>query len=846
MIKNSHEINKILRILFMGFLVLNFNIVNNFAAEQQNSPNVTISQIITSPVTQTIAPQPQIDSNISGMDTTSTSTTTVNQTNNQSSTKPDDKAKTTQDFEISSIVGGEFLKIKDSNEIKDSAEDANIYLNFDNVSLVNVVNYLAEQKKINVIPHRDLANATVTLTTRTALTKERAWNILLTLLEMNGFSMVQVGNLYRVVSNKENKFEPLPIVSMDPKNLPENETVVRFVYFFKNIKVDMVRDILGSMLDREGIIISTDLNACIIKETSIKIKRAMDILTELDQGGLSEQVKMIQLKHADALVLEKLFQDILQSAAQASASISFGSSSGKKERSFFSTTTRIIAEPRKNSLFMLGTQKSLDRITDFIYKYLDVPIGEADSRLHIKQINYAKAEDLKPILDDVIKPPTGQASDKSVLVGEYKFFEDVTIVAEKISTDQSTSTRGGGNRLIVACTKEDWKRIEKLIEKLDKPQPQVAFEIMIVTVQIDETKQLGSQTFGLLGRQPGMGINNTEFINLNPGISKNNITTPDNSHYIKLATAEFEGGDHPSFLTLGRPGTPGNPGSENIWSIIKTVFNVDNSHIIAQPFLVTNNNQPCCEEITKTQRIEAGLTSGKGEPSKLQWQDFQAKTRIELLPRMNLDGVVDLDIQIEISEFANVDPTEAKKSNQFLKTRTSMLSGEVLVLGGLTKRKGTEDEAKTPLLGDIPIIGSLFFKNKSKERTDSNLYIFIRPSIIKPKFDGSFDEYTQLKLDYAQYQLLKNDTYLKERDPIQRWFFKPADQSIKQKFLDGKRGIIRPLDNFVSSKFTPHMVNIKEDSYFKVSEELEKQKRLKLRSKSSTKDIVTTSPPIQA
>lgn len=815
MIIMSHKKNVLFLMLFMCLVFTILGRAFVYAEDQQSSVNVQISQVSTKPT-----------------DSTNTDLLKHDALDNQTamSGKNTTEPKQEQDFEISTILGGEFLKIKDTSEIQKTDEDANIYLNFDNVSLAAVVNYMAEQKKINILPHKDLPNATVTLTTRTPLTLERAWNILLTLLEMNGFSMVKVGNLYRVVSNKDNKFEALPIISTDPQKLPENESIVRFVYFFKNIKAEMVRDILGQMLDREGIIISTDLNACIIKDSCIKIKRAMKILTELDQGGLSEQIKIIELKHANAETLEKLFQDILQSSGQTDKAVHFADNTSKKERAFFSTNTRIIAEPIKNLLIMLGTQKNLDRITDFIDKYLDVPLGNADSRLHVKEIKYAKAEDLKPILEDVIRPPRGQGSDKSVIVGEYKFFEDVAIVAERAAVDQSSGSnaRGGGNRLIVACTKDDWLRLEKLIEKLDKPQPQIAFEIMIINVQTEELKQLGSQNFGFFGRQPGMGINNVEFANLSDEVTRQSSGQPTNiNHYIQLATSEFEGQGHPSFFTIGRAGTPDNPNSENIWSIIKMVFNVDNSHIIAQPFLVTNNNQPCREEITRTQRIYAGLTSGKGEPSKQQLQDFNATTKVELTPRMNLDGVVDLDIQIEVSEFENTDPEQAKKSNRLLKTRTSVLSGEVLVLGGLTKKRDDDDEDKTPLLGDIPIIGSLFFKNKRKNRAEQNLYIFIRPSIIKPKTDESFDEYTQLKLDYAKYQLLKNDTYLKDKDPIQRWFFKPPDQSIKQKMLDGKRGIIRPLDNFVSAKFTPRMVNLKEDSYFKVSEEIEKQKLLR-------------------
>ncbi|KKQ32657.1 MAG: General secretion pathway protein D [candidate division TM6 bacterium GW2011_GWF2_37_49] len=261
--------------LFMCLIVLVLGQCLVYAENQPDPINVQISQIVTK-----------------SMDQSNQEISTQNIDNTSTSMPNAEETKKSQDFEISSVFGGEFLKIKDTSQIQASEEDPNIYLNFDNVSLAAVVNYMAEQKKINILPHKDLPNATVTLSTRTPLTLERAWNILLTLLEMNGFSMVKVGNLYRVVSNKENKFEPLPIVSTDPQDLPENDTAIRFVYFFKNIKPEMVRDILGQMLDRDGIIISTDLNACIIKDTCIKIKRAMKILTELDQGGLSEQIKI--------------------------------------------------------------------------------------------------------------------------------------------------------------------------------------------------------------------------------------------------------------------------------------------------------------------------------------------------------------------------------------------------------------------------------------------------------------------------------------------------------------------------------------------------------------------------
>lgn len=750
-----------------------------------------------------------------------------------------------------SIIGGEVLKPKNDNEIIDAGQDADIYLNFDNASLGSIVNYIGEQKKINVIPHKDLAAANVTMSTRRGLTLNRAWNVVLTLLEMNGFSMVKVGNVYRVVSNKDNRYEPLPVYSSgtgtEPEDLPQSDMVVRYIYLFKNIKAELARDILGSMLDREGILISGDLNACIIKEKCFNIKSAMKIVKQLDMGGLSEQIKIIQLKNANADTVATLFQEVLgTTAGKDDRVIRFADRDSKKERTYFSSATKIFSEPIQNRLILLGTQKNLDKITDFIYKYIDIPIGGADSRLHIKEIRYAKAEDLKPILDDIIKPPKGQGSDKSVLVGEFKFFEDVIIAAEKAtSTDDTSSTRGGGNRLVISCNRDDWKRLEKIIAKLDKPQPQVALEVMIISVDIDTDRQLGSQMYQMFGHKLGLGINEFEARNLSSGefVDKSKVPPVTNqaANLIQLAESNYAGNGHPTFVTLGKAATQLSS-YENIWSIIKTMINSTNTNIVSQPFLVTNNNQACMVEVATSYRLDGELESRKGEPSKQKKVDVAASTKVEITPKMNLVGTVDLDIKVSVDEFIDPDPTAGSKTNRLLKTKSSMLAGEVLVLGGLTKRKNVENTWKTPILGDIPVIGSIFFKNKVKTRKEENLYIFIRPSIIKPRFEGAADEYTQLKLDYAKYQLLKNDTFLKDKDPIQRWFFRPPDQTIKQKLSDVKNGVIRPLDDFVFAKSMPRMVNIKADSYYKVSESLaEYEEKLKhKREKEQVEEVVTS------
>ena len=103
--------------------------------------------------------------------------------------------------------------------------------------------------------------------------------------------------------------------------------------------------------------------------------------------------------------------------------------------------------------------------------------------------------------------------------------------------------------------------------------------------------------------------------------------------------------------------------------------------------------------------------------------------------------------------------------------------------------------------------------------------------MIKPNFDGAPDEYTQLKLDYAKYQMIKNDNYSKEQDPVQRWFFKPTNHSIKDTLADARNGVFRPIDNFTYGRSQPKTVDIRHDPYFRASATIEKNKKRAMKSR---------------
>lgn len=181
-----------------------------------------------------------------------------------------------------------------------SKEPEEIYLNFEDATLASVVNFIGQQKKINIVPHKNLETLKVSLSTRTPYTLDQAWDVLLTLLEANQFSLVNVQGMYRVVPTNVTKQQPLPVHMGAPEKIPDNDKVIRFVYLFKNIHPENVKPILDQILIPGAVHYNTNLNTCVITEKALSIKRAMTIIQELDSGGLRESIKIVPLKQASA------------------------------------------------------------------------------------------------------------------------------------------------------------------------------------------------------------------------------------------------------------------------------------------------------------------------------------------------------------------------------------------------------------------------------------------------------------------------------------------------------------------------------------------------------------------
>lgn len=701
----------------------------------------------------------------------------------QSSKAPQNKATT------STKPVDDKNKEKSPKDLADK-DRKDIFLNFENSSLANVVNYMAELRGVNLLPDKTLSDIKVSLTIREALTVDGAWNIFMTLLEVSGFSIVEVGGLHKVLPKDKKLTEALPsYINVPYATLPDSDLTVRYVMFLQNLQVDAVKDLLVSLLsDKHTLYPYAQANCFIVTDRCYNIKSAMKIIQELDTMGQPETVVVLRLKRTNATDVKALIEGLMSKKQDNNPLARFFSKPAESTTEYFPTGTKIVAEERTNSLILMGSPDPIKKIEDFILNNIDVPLKGAESPLHIYELSYADATQVAEILTAVTAPPDQgpgqQAAKYGAIRGGVKYFKSMKFQVDK-----------EGNRLIVSCTdKQDWELLKTIIKDLDKPQPQVALETLFVSITASELNQMGGSIRNKKHGSIGPDVDFQAASLAGASLSTPSDTNKDPVSLLGNMLSQLVASQGSMLLSFGK--------KSNIWAVFQTIKTRGCGTILSQPFLTIANKVTGKITVGSEQNVlqEDGGTSGvKG------YGLVSADTSLEVEPQINLDGIVRMKININISEFTNA--TQGEKSNRKVNTNVTMADGQVLVLGGFVQTKVGENTAQTPLLSNIPILG-WFFKNQTRTVDRTYIFIFMAPTIIKPRSAPGVELYSKMKLHNATNYIEEGIKTAKTNDPVFNWFFDPKSENYSHKVVD-----------FANARYQPTSVDIKHDPYYRVNPE---------------------------
>lgn len=272
------------------------------------------------------------------------------------------------------------------------------------------------------------------------------------------------------------------------------------------------------------------------------------------------------------------------------------------------------------------------------------------------------------------------------------------------------------NSLILSGSQPRILEIESFIKQVDKVVPVIHIEVILVNVSRTHKVTTGlsagldtvanTRTNGTFLPNYGFNFSSASINNLLTQLSGNSIfnlgkVTP--NFYVNLSAAETQGNlnvqSTPKLSTLNGHEATLKIGSKQYYSLA-------------------------------TQNVQGTLTSTVTRT--VQYNSVEANLNIKIVPIVSGDEQITLDIDVENTDFANVNPIPGgppPTSTSSFKSIIRVKNEEMVVLGGLEKLTRSDEGSGIPLLSRIPIIKWLF-SSRTKSRTKSKQLVFIRPSII--------------------------------------------------------------------------------------------------------------------
>ena len=671
---------------------------------------------------------------------------------------------------------------------EEKEEEEKVELQFEDADLTNFITQIEELFEITFItdeaiqPLKQGAKAIkgnkITFKTHKPLAKQEVWGLLTTFLEIAGFTIVPQADpsMYRIQTLPTARKAPIPAyIGIDPEKLPDNDQVIRYVYFIENSTSEAIKGIVDALKSKDAPMIELkEQKAILLTDKAYNVKTLMKIVKELDKVSTPQAMSIIKLKNADAQYIKELL-DSLMGIDEKNPYRPF--TTRKPSTSlYFPENTRIIAEPRTNSLILLGTKDAIEKIEEFIKKNVDVDLDQPYSPLHTYQLKYADAETMSKIMNDVVQfgkdTPVGKAGG---VRGQDKYLRQMAFTPEKET-----------NRLIIRGHYEDYLMAKEIIDKLDEQQPQVAIEILILTVSVFEAKELGvqirnkmnktSSLDGLLGKNISFQTSGLRAGGPAQGIVENKTEGLPGSlrllgNLLNRVTSATAGN---TIISLGRD-------LFDVWGILQILQTATNAQIVSNPFLIATNKTKASVAVGEERRIKTAdiiTDSGAANPT---FDNDLAQLKVDITPQINSDGMIVLDLTVDITEFttpAIINASAGEKTTKRVVTQTIVADKEVIALGGLVKNTIKNNLSKTPILADIPIFGWLF-KNKSKTRDKENLLILISTRIIKPEDTAAVNRYTQERIKDYHGSMTEMYDVAEKRDPIHRLFFAQENKTDK-------------------------------------------------------------------
>ena len=637
-----------------------------------------------------------------------------------------------------------------------------IVFNFDNADVEVVIQAAAEIVGFNYVLAPAARGRKVTIQTIGKIASDDVFNVLLTILDVNGLAAVKSGNLYRIIPKEGASQSSVRTVvgrEADPSRSGD-ETLTQLVPLKYINAVDAV-NLLRPFVPQQGSISAhRETNLLIITDTAANIRRVLDIVRLVDVEVAVDELQIIPIRNADAQELAQLLNQMFASGRLRTGAgvVTPGASSADPVRVFQNFATLDLLSNGRAEM-VVGRGSFVDSFPLFGYKLedydslfvekLDVDIY-GGQRVFIYFVENTKAKDLAATLDAIygrsgrsgvqtaqprvpsqtpgglstggLTTPPSPPPILPVVPGVPGLPGEVITPATELRFIADEVT----NAIIVTTYPRLWRDIEETIKKLDRMARQVLIEVLAAEVTLTDDTKLGiewavrsgrfdfsnTQT-GILPSRPPQGL-------IPGGLGLGGGAVPLGFNMFTFAAGQF-------------------------LAALNALATENKVNVLSSPSIMTSENKKAIINVSTSVPIvtsqQVPVASGGGTANSItQTVEYKdAGIILTVTPRIGEQGTVALDVKQEVNEVGTPEPPPIN-SPRFTKreaeTSVVLLNNQTLVLGGLIQNKRTYIKTGIPLLNRIPVLGYLFGSTEEKiEKTE--LLLLITPSVVGTAVDAA-------------------------------------------------------------------------------------------------------------
>lgn len=535
----------------------------------------------------------------------------------------------------------------------------------------------------------------VTLLSPTPLGPDALYAAFLSILQVHGYVAIQSGDLIKIIPDATARQFPTAIGTanaMGPDDLATQVVQLR------NVGATQLVPILRPLIPQYGHLVAhAGSNMLIISDRAANVSRLVSIVHRIDQAS-DEDIEVVPLEHASASEIVRIMTALTQARGADGTPV----------------TTSLVADARTNSVLIGGDKNERLRLRALI-AHLDTPLEEGGDT-QVRYLRFADAEELATKLQAHFSGQVQNAGAGAAAAGAARSVDGINVWAD-------TQT----NALIVNAPPKMMRSLMQIVDKLDIRRAQVLVEAIIVEVIANKQNELGV-TWAIEGSGSDAPIGVTNFPGFMNGV-------------VQLGGAAAGGGTTDPTGLIGDGLTIGvgriTDDGISFAAILTALEGAADTNIISTPSVVTTDNEEATLNVGQEVPFVTGSYSNTGSAGGAvnPFQTIQREqigVKLAITPQINDGNSMVLDISQEISNIASAatGAVDLITNQRIVETTVIVEDGEILILGGLLEDVLRESEQRVPILGSLPLLGSLFRSSKT-EKLKTNLMIFIRPTILR-------------------------------------------------------------------------------------------------------------------